>query len=75
MMNESLGPEWEPSVANMMVYGQGQQITVLVDPDYPNAWKTEPYTKQLNDWACEARRKGGYIIVFVGDDVFKINPS
>jgi hypothetical protein len=75
MINESLGPEWEPSVANMMVYGQGQQITVLVDPDYPTAWKTEPYATQLNDWACEARRKGGYIIVFVGDDVFKINPS
>ncbi len=75
MINKALGPEWEPSVANMMVYGQGQQITVLVDPNYPLAWKTAPYATQLNDWAREAAGKGGYIIVFVGDAVFKINPS
>jgi hypothetical protein len=72
MINEQLGPEWEPATAKMMVYGQGKQITVLVDPDYPSAWKEEPYATQLRQWAADADRHGNYIIVFVGDEVFKI---
>jgi hypothetical protein len=75
MINERLGPDWEPAIANMMVYAQGRQITVLVDPAYPSAWQAEPYQTQLRQWAVEAGKQGGYIIVFVGDDVFKINPS
>lgn len=72
---ERLGPEWHPSIANMMIYGQGQQITVLVDPAYPAAWKHEPYAAQLHEWAIEADKQGGYVIVFSGDDVVKINPA
>jgi hypothetical protein len=74
MVSERLGPEWDPSTANMMVYRQGQQITVLVDPAHPSAWRREPYSTQLRQWAVEARERGGYIIVFAGDDIFKIDP-
>lgn len=67
-----LGDEWDPAKANMMIYAQGPQITVLVDPAYPDAWKMEPYGSQLRQWAKDVEQTGGYIIVFVGDDVFKV---
>lgn len=73
--NDTLGPEWEPSISNMMVYRQGQQITVLVDPDNSPKWNREPYLGQLRRWAAESARDGGYVIVFAGDDVAKIKPS
>ena len=63
---------WEPSRSHMMVYRQGPQITVLVDPDHPDIWRREPYHAQLRDWAREAEATGGYVIVFRQDDVFKI---
>lgn len=72
MTDHELGPEWEPTVANMMVYGQGDQLTVLVDPDHPQSWRQEPYTTQLTSWATEAAGRGGYVIVFAGDDVYKV---
>lgn len=74
MVNDRLGSEWEPSVAKMMVYDQGRQTTVLVDPAYPASWRQEPYTTQLRQWAADAQADGGYVIVFVGDAVFKIDP-
>lgn len=74
MTDHDLGPEWEPTVAKMMVYGQGDQLTVLVDPDHPQAWRQEPYANQLTAWATEAAGRGGYVIVFVGDDVYKVAP-
>ena len=67
-----IGPEWEPAICHMMVYAQGQQITVLVDPGYPDAWTCEPYHRQLRQWAAEVAPSGGYIIVYVGDDPVKI---
>lgn len=53
----------------MMIYAQGPQTTILVDPAHPDIWKGEPYLADLREWAQEARRKGGYLIVYVGDAV------
>ena len=75
MTDETLGPEWEPADTHMMIYRQGPQITVLVDPEHPDAWKTEPRASALRDWAAEAESRSEYIIVFVGDDVFKVEPQ
>jgi uncharacterized protein len=72
MTDNHLGDEWEPAKTHMMVYTQGPQVTVLVDPAYPDAWKLEPYNTQLRGWAKQTEERGGYIIVFVGDDVFKV---
>ncbi|MFN7102601.1 MAG: hypothetical protein ACK4N1_08235 [Pseudorhizobium sp.] len=74
MTSEALGPEWTPSRAHMMVYVQGPQTTVLVDPDFPEAWRSEPHATQLRRLAREAEASGGYVIVFVGDEVFKVEP-
>ncbi|WP_283193004.1 hypothetical protein [Rhizobium sp. AN80A] len=75
MTDDELGAEWDPTVAKMMVYGQGKQLTVLVDPDHPLSWREEPYAAQLGSWATAAADDGGYVIVFVGDDVHKIVPA
>ena len=72
MIDGKLGPEWEPSRSHMMVYRQGPQITVLVDPDFLDIWRREPYHAQLVTWASEAAPTGGFVIVFCKDDVFKI---
>lgn len=72
MTEEGLDAAWEPSRSHMMVYRQGLQVTVLVDPDHPGIWRSEPYHSQLQEWASEAETTGGYVIVFWRDDVFKI---
>ena len=72
MTSERLGDEWAPARSKMMVYAQGQQITVLVDPDHPDIWRSDPYHSQLRAWAAEAEPLGGYVIVFWRDAVFKI---
>ncbi|MCT7663340.1 YkgJ family cysteine cluster protein [Shinella kummerowiae] len=72
MTDESLDEAWEPSRSHMMIYRQGPQITVLVDPDHPDIWRREPYHAQLRAWASKTEPKGGYVIVFWQDNVVKI---
>lgn len=68
--DQELGEAWEPARSHMMVYRQGPQVTVLVDPDFPEIWKQAPYATALQRWAREG---GQYVIVFVGDLVFKVD--
>lgn len=70
-----LAADFDPIVSNMMIYRQGPQITVLVDPDVPDTWKREPYQSQLRQWATAVEPEGGYIIVFAGDEVHKVEPE
>lgn len=72
MTRPDLPQEWDPVISHMMVYEQGPQITVLVDPDHPEIWMREPYRSQLQHWAIEGDGEGRYVIVFCGDDVSKI---
>lgn len=72
MTSEALGEEWEPARSRMMIYTQGPQTTVLIDPDFPDAWRAEPYFSQLQTWAREGESQGGYVIVFCGEKVFKV---
>lgn len=67
MSDAGIDEAWEPARCHMMVYRQGKQITVLVDPQHPEAWLREPYRDSLHRWAREARADGGYVIVYAGD--------
>ena len=74
MTKPDLAEEFDPLTSHMMIYEQGAQVTVLVDPDFPDAWRTEPHHGRLRQWARAIEAEGGYIIVFVGDSVHKIEP-
>jgi uncharacterized protein len=65
----SLGAEWEPVVSGMMLYAQGPQLTVLVDPAHPEGWGCAPYLAELEAKARMLKAGGGYVVVYVGDAV------
>ena len=65
----SLDDHWHPERSHMMVYRQGAQITVLVDPRFSESWQAEPYLGVLRSWAEVAREDNGYLVVFIGDQV------
>lgn len=74
-MTDATMPEtWAPEQSHMMVYGQGPQLTVLVDPDHADIWQAAPYRDDLRIWAADAEADGGYVILYAGDAVKRIRP-
>lgn len=53
----------------MMLYAQGPQLTVLVDPERPEDWRRSPYLGDLEAKARVLKADGGYVVVYVGDAV------
>lgn len=75
MTDPGVPEAWQPLRSKMLVYQQGPQLTVLVDPDHPDIWKREPYFSDLNNWAETAGSRGDYVILFCNDSVVKIEPG
>ena len=67
--DENWGVHWDPAIAGMMVYAQGPQLTVLVDPAGDEDWRRAPYLGELEARARALKASGGYVIVYVGDAV------
>ncbi|MFD1743934.1 hypothetical protein ACFSE1_00505 [Rhizobium helianthi] len=75
MKDPALDAAWNPLAAHMMLYSQGAQKTVLVDPAYPHIWQSAPYAGLLQDLAEKCEQEGGYLILFCGDEVRRIRSA
>lgn len=65
----TLGDEWDPRVSRMMMYGQGPQLTVLVEPEAAAIWREAPYRGWLEARARAVKPEGGYVVVYAGEEV------
>ncbi|WP_312991004.1 hypothetical protein [Rhizobium populisoli] len=74
MTNPALADTWRPLTSHMLIYAQGPQMTVLVDPDHPDVWRHEPWFSGLQQIAKDVELEGGYLILFCGDEVVRIEP-
>ncbi len=64
----TLGDEWEPRVSRMMLYVQGPQLTVLVEPEAGEIWQEAPYRGELEERAGALKARGGYVVVYAGEN-------
>ena len=56
LIDRKLGAEWRPSTAKMVLQYDhpARRLAVHVDPEFPSAWRSEPYYRQLKAWTCAA---------------------
>ena len=61
-----LGPEWKPEKAKMVlsVDPVTSFLFVQVDPGAANAWRTEPYYRNLKQWAAGGAAARRHVVVF-----------
>ena len=64
----TLGDEWEPRLSRMMMYAQGPQLTVLVEPEAGAIWREPAYLGWLEARARALKAQGGYVVVYAGEE-------
>jgi hypothetical protein len=77
MTEPGLGEEWKPSTSRMMMTysNDGNHLFVQVDPTRPDAWRKEPYYRQLKKLAAMNNPNGQQIIVSINDRNIVIFPD
>jgi hypothetical protein len=77
LIDASLGEEWRPELAHIIITYDldGRRLNANADPDYPDAWRCEPYHSQLRRWATDALSRNGHVMAHVGHHSFVILPD
>jgi hypothetical protein len=77
LIDGSLGDEWRPETAHIIItYDlEGRRLNANADPDFPDAWRAEPYYSQLKSWAAMALPRNGQVVAYVGRRTFAILPD
>ena len=77
LMDETLGPEWQPSRCKFIMHKVDGKLGlwVNVDRSFPRAWKREPFYRHLKALSAAARDGTGYVAVCVGHRTFILFPE
>jgi uncharacterized cysteine cluster protein YcgN (CxxCxxCC family) len=77
LINSDLGPEWRPLTCKMVVFLEkaANRLAVRVVPEYPDAWRREPYYSQLKQWSRTAVEARQQVVVYIRRRVIVILPD
>jgi len=72
-----LGPEWRPDIAKFLLVStvDGMLMVAHVDPDYPDAWRREPYQSRLREWARLGLPSRASVVVNIGPRRIQLLPT
>ena len=70
------GDEWKPDRCKLVVWtNKASRIIVDVDNDYPNAWRREPYFRQIKGWSNRSGPTHVEVLVRVRGNMLVIFPE
>ena len=73
----TLSEDWFPAKAKIVLAADlnGKRVSAHVDPTRPDAWRAEPYYRQLKEWARLTAPEQGQVVAFVGERTIVILPD
>ncbi len=77
MLDGRYGPEWKPDTAKFAVSPLTGNINLLiaVDPNFPNAWRREPYHTQIRAWVKTCEAMGKFVMIRTGSRCLALLPD
>jgi hypothetical protein len=67
LIDERLGPQWNPSKSKLVLTTSDDGIEIRCDPGFPDAWRKEPFRTQIYKWAEAGERYDVTVLVIVGE--------
>ena len=75
LTSPALGPEWRPNKCKMFVRHEGNLIAIHVDPGDPQAWRREPFFRQIKAFAASAAGTAQQVAIYIKDRVIVVLPN
>ena len=77
LMRPEMDPSWRPDIAGFVLRLDegGSTLWVDEDPLRPNAWKREPYYRQIKAWSAAVQQRRGLVMAAVAEGVVVVFPE
>src|SRR5690242_11729463 len=68
---------WRPKNAHFVIVTEstGRLVAVHCDPQWPRAWRDEPYYSYFKRWSAELMERAAVIAIYVGKRVTAVLPD
>jgi hypothetical protein len=70
--------DWRPDQTGFVVGGRlerGTFLSITVEPDRPDIWRSEPYYGKIKEWSVRAVTLGSHVAVFKGARAVIVRPD
>jgi hypothetical protein len=75
LVNDDLDECWKPSRSKLVLTTSEDGVEIRCDPGSPNAWRKEPYAREIRAWAEEGERNDMTVVVIAGRRMILITPE
>lgn len=73
--NDALDDQWKPSKARFLLRAEGTRLSIDMHPDYPDAWRREPYHSAILQWSRAAWTNEGSVVVLARNSAIAVFPE
>lgn len=75
LVNDRLDQQWKPNKSKLVLTTSEDGIEVRCDPGFPDAWRKEPYRREIREWAMSGETHDVTVVVIVGQKMILVAPD
>ena len=75
LLNDGLDEPWKPNKSKLVLTTSEDGIEVRCDPGFPDAWRKEPFRREINQWALSGETEDVTVVVIVGRKMMLVTPD
>ncbi len=72
LVNDLLDQHWKPSKSRFVLTTSEDGIEVRCDPGFPDAWRREPYRREIREWAISGETRDVTVVVTIGQKMILV---
>lgn len=72
LVNDLLDQHWKPSKSRFVLTTSDDGIEVRCDPGFPDAWRREPYRREIREWAISGETRDVTVVVTIGQKMILV---
>jgi hypothetical protein len=75
LIDDRLDQHWKPSRSRLVLTTSPDGIEIRCDPGFPDAWRKEPYRRQIQKWAVSGEAHDVTVVVITGEKMILVTPD
>jgi hypothetical protein len=75
LVNDLLDEHWKPNKSRLVLTTSEDGIEVRCDPGYPEAWRKEPFRREIHAWAASGETDDMTVVIIVGQKMILVTPD
>lgn len=75
LIDERLGPHWQPNKSKLVVTTSSDGIEVRCDPNFPDAWQKEPFRGEIQKLAISGELHDVTVLIVIGERMILVTPA